>query len=73
MVASMLALVGLAFVPQASAIPHPCEDKPLEQTCYGAIALALTAAGEACAIGDACASAFCFYTTAPQHWGDCLS
>lgn len=68
MVAGMLALVGLAFVPQATAIPHPCEDKPLEQTCYGAIDLVGTAIGEACAVGDACESALCFYNTPPRDW-----
>ena len=63
MVASMLALVGLAFVPQAAAeIPHPCEDKPVENTCYTVVGIVLDA------VGDVGVYANCYYTTPPRDW-----
>lgn len=60
-------LTVLFFVPSAAAIPHPCEDKPAENTCRVVVDTALDAATEV--IGYA----VCYYETAPSHWTtDCL-
>lgn len=66
LVVSLLALAGLAFVPEGAAIPHPCEDKPAENTCRVVVDTALDTAffviGEAGGYGD------CYYSTAPENW-----
>lgn len=60
--AVVLLLTALAFVPQASAIPHPCDGKPAENTCHAVVDPALELAG------DYLVYAVCYYNTAPAQW-----